>query len=178
MVSKVLHLSLPERQQTLSKRSDLIARETYLPNNTDLNEWLRGASARPFDLQLGALHVELSAALEGFVEADVLGADEVLAGRDVLRDGELQAVLLPAAPVAVGARVAAAEAGLVDLEPVARAVVRVNRAGCLRHVDEAGAGVLDYCALLLAGNFILFGFFLSFFCIGTRHNGIFMSRTY
>lgn len=97
------------------------------------------------------------------MEADVLGADEVLAGRDVLRDGELQAVLLPAAPVAVGARVAAAEAGLVDLEPVARAVVRVNRAGCLRHVDEAGAGVLDYCALLLAGNFILFGFFLSFF---------------
>lgn len=92
----------------------------------------------------------------------MLGADEVLAGRDVLRDGELQAVLLPAAPVAVGARVAAAEAGLVDLEPVARAVVRVNRAGCLRHVDEAGTGVLDYCALLLAGNFISFGFFFLF----------------
>jgi hypothetical protein len=48
------------------------------------------ASAGRGNLQLEALHVELSLADVALVETDVLNADEVLASRDVLLDGPLK----------------------------------------------------------------------------------------
>jgi len=83
------------------------------------------------------------------VDGDVLSTHKVLASRDALLDGPLQAVLLPSRPGSVstrGARVA--EAGLHDLGPLARAVVVVDLAGSLGDVDKATAGVLD---LLVVG---------------------------
>jgi len=110
----------------------------------NLDERSRGATARAFDLELSALDVELSLALVALMETDVLEANEVLSGGNGLGDGELETVLVVAAPLGVDAGVGAAEAGLVDLEPVTRTVVAGHAAlGSLGHVDEAGTRVLD-----------------------------------
>ena len=47
---------------------------------------------------------ELSATVVGTVETDVLGADQVLAGLDAFRNGEVDRILAPDAPVSISAR--------------------------------------------------------------------------
>lgn len=109
----------------------------------DLDQRSRCATAGAVDLELRAGHVELGPINVTLVEANVLDSDEILAGRRVGRDGKLQAVLAVGTPVPVVCCVATAEAGLVHLEPIARAIVSGDAIGCLGHVDEAGARVLD-----------------------------------
>jgi len=113
----------------------------------NLDERAGVTAAGPVNLELSALNVELSTILETLVEADVLDADEVLAGGSLLGDDELEAVLLPRAPRAVIVGGSTAETSLHDLEPVARAVVCGDVRGSLGHVDESRAGVLDGLAV-------------------------------
>lgn len=113
----------------------------------DLDEGSGGTATGAVDLELSALDVELGTVLEALVEADVLDTDEVLAGRHLLGDDELEAVLLPRAPGAVLVGSTAAEAGLHDLEPVTGTVVGGDVGGGLGHVDEAGTGVLNGLAV-------------------------------
>lgn len=115
----------------------------------DLGLGRRVTGAGRGDLQLEALHVELSLADVALVDGDVLNADEVLASRNVLLDGPLKAVLLPAVPGSVDTGLAGVlEAALHDLDPVTAAVVVGNAARGLGDVDESRAGVLD---LLVVG---------------------------
>jgi hypothetical protein len=102
------------------------------------------SSSAGLDLELEALDVELRLADVTLVEANVLNADEVLASGDVLLDGPLQLVLLPAVPGCVNTRSAGVvQAALHDLDPVAGSVVALNSTGSLGDVDEAWAGVLN-----------------------------------
>ena len=78
------------------------------------------------------------------VQAEVLNANQVFTSRNVLLDGPLEAVLLPAGPRSVDTRRAGVvEAGLHDLDPVARAVVGSDGARGLGNVDESRARVLN-----------------------------------
>jgi hypothetical protein len=102
------------------------------------------SSAGGLNLKLEALNVELRLADVALVETNVLNADEVLASGDVLLDGPLKAVLLPAVPGCVdtgGAGVL--QAGLHDLDPVAGAVVALDGTGSLGNVNKSWAGVLN-----------------------------------
>lgn len=75
----------------------------------------------------------------------MLDADEVLAVRDGVRDGEFDAGLAPGAPGGGESAVVAgvvAEEGVANFEPLARAVVGLDVVG-LGHVDLSGARVLD-----------------------------------
>jgi hypothetical protein len=109
----------------------------------DLDEALgrQGAGAAGH-AELRAAVVELGLAVVGAVQANVLGAHEVLAVGDVGGELERHAVLVPCAPCVhldVAARLA--HRLLVDLEPVARAVVGACGGGCLGQVHLSGAGV-------------------------------------
>jgi hypothetical protein len=102
------------------------------------------SSSAGLDLKLKALDVELRLADVTLVEANVLNADEVLASGDVLLDGPLQLVLLPAVPGCVNTGSAGVvQAALHDLDPVAGSVVALNSTGSLGDVDETWAGVLN-----------------------------------
>jgi hypothetical protein len=115
-----------------------------LVNTGDLDSGTGLASTAGLDLKLVALDVELSLADVTLVEADVLDADEVLSSRDVVLDGPLQPVLLPAVPSCVDTGSAGVlEAALHHLDPVTAAIVRLDGARCLGDVNEAWAGVLD-----------------------------------
>lgn len=109
----------------------------------DSDERARGTTAASGDPEVRTLHVELSSADVTLVNGDVLHADKVVTGRDAVRDSELDAVILPCAPVVIDAWVTAAETRLVHLEPVTRPVVTVQGARCPGHVDKARAGMLD-----------------------------------
>lgn len=95
------------------------------------------------------------------MDTNVLAAEEVLSVLERRRQGELHDSVLPGSPALVGGGVAD-WAGLpavivrlrgtetdrlgppnLHLEPVSRAVVAANGAGCLGHVEEARTGVLD-----------------------------------
>lgn len=87
--------------------------------------------------------VELGLATVRAVDTDVLGADEVLAIRSALRDGEFDPVLVPGAPSSaqeVGAGVA--DGLLKDLEPFTVTLVLVGSTGGLGHVDKSRSRVL------------------------------------
>lgn len=102
------------------------------------------------------------------VNTDVLEADQVLAIGDVIRDGELHAVLLPGAPavVDVGRAVGAA---LPDLEPVSVTHVLGDGARGLGHVDHPGARVLDELVVPQLGRDLVTGF--SIVSLGRRTKG-------
>lgn len=105
----------------------------------DHGAWDAGAVAG--NLDLGAAVVELGLAIVGAVDTDVLGADEVFTGRGADRNIEFNVVLVPAAPgvpldVSLGA-----ETGLLDQEPVTVALVLLDGAGSLGHVDMDWAWV-------------------------------------
>jgi len=126
--------------------SPLVVRNTrvgLLVQPRNLDHRTRVATPGPLNLELRAGHVELGLVDMALVQANVLDAHEVLAGRGLGGDGKLEAVLVVRAPVAVGVGLAAAEPCLHDLEPVARAVVGLDVRGRLGHVHEARAGVLD-----------------------------------
>ena len=110
----------------------------------DLDRRGEFAGTGRLNLQLEALHVELSLADMALVDGDVLNADKVLASRNALLDGPLKAVLLPAVPGSVDTGLAGVdEAALHDLGPVTAAIVAGDAARGLGDVDEARAGVLD-----------------------------------
>jgi hypothetical protein len=82
------------------------------------------------------------------MQPDVLNAHQVLAGRNVLLNGPLQTILLPAAPgsVVAGAR-GVAKASLHHLDPVTRPVIAVDGAWGLGDVDKSRARMLDELAV-------------------------------
>lgn len=95
-------------------------------------------------LEHTAFDVELSLALVSLVEPDVLNTDEILARWDVLLDSPLQPILLPAAPTAVVAGACwVAQTGLVDLDPVAGAIIVLDTTRSLGNVDVSWTWVLD-----------------------------------
>lgn len=67
----------------------------------DLNRGAGFSGAGAGDLDLRAAEVELGVAAVGAMQGDVLGADEVLAGWGANGDLEVNAVLVPGAPVGV-----------------------------------------------------------------------------
>ncbi len=90
----------------------------------DLDERSGHATTVPRYLQAGCTRCKtVLDSYDPFVQADVLDSDKIVSRRGLWWDSELQAILSVGAPVAVVAGVLAAEADLVDLEPVAGAVV-------------------------------------------------------
>lgn len=153
-LSSIRHLSLKSSKRAAlcrgSRHDRLVltfvesnSRVIRLVNTGNLDRWSGGASSGTFDLKLEALDVELGLADVAFVETNVLHTDKVLAWRNFLLDRPLQAILLPGAPVVVHARAVATQRSLVDLHPVAAAVVGLDTRRRLRDVDEARTGVLD-----------------------------------
>jgi hypothetical protein len=112
-------------------------------DSLDLYQRTWSAVAASSDLNMSALHAELRTADVTVVEADVLYDNEKVSQRGTGWDGALDAVLLSSAPMCIDAWITAAETRFVDLEPVTRAIVAVQRAGCFGHVDEFWTGVLD-----------------------------------
>jgi hypothetical protein len=113
-------------------------------DSRNLGYWPGVATSRTFNFELEAFDVELRLAHVGLVETNVLHADKVLARWNFALDGPFQSVLLPRAPVVVCSWVAATQSGLVDLHPVATAVVALHtRRRRLADVNETGPGVLD-----------------------------------
>ena len=119
------------------------SRVVSVVNTGNLDERSRGSATRAVDLQLSTLDVELCPALEAFVKTDVFHTDQILAGRNIFWDSVLETILLPRAPRPVIARASTAQALLVHLEPIPRAIVRCDRVRGLRHVDKARAGMLN-----------------------------------
>lgn len=103
------------------------------------------------DLDLGAANVELGATdRTGAVQAEVLRAEKVLAGRRAGGEGEGEVLGSLAAGVVVGPREASGGADAaggqgVDLEPVAVTEVVLGRdaGGGLAQVDGLGTGVAE-----------------------------------
>lgn len=106
----------------------------------------QGGGVGALDADLGARVVELGLAVVGAVDGDVLGAHQVLAVGQGLGHLELDLVLAVHAPAVVlqvaGHEGVLAEQRLVDLDPVARAVVRLDGPGGERHVHLRGPRVL------------------------------------
>jgi hypothetical protein len=119
------------------------ARIVRLVHAGDLDQRAWVASAGSLNFELSTLHVMLALGHMHLVNCNVLDAYEILPGGDILGDGEGDSIFLPRAPASVVVGLAAAKTGLVDLEPVTRAVVGVDGAGGLGHVYEARAGVLN-----------------------------------
>jgi len=118
-------------------------RVIYAVNARNLHQRTRIAATWAVDLQLSADNVELCPILVLFVQTDVLDPDEVLPSRRLGRNSELETVLVVRTLIAVDCCVASRQAGLVHLEPVARAIVVGDPVGRLGHIHETRAGVLD-----------------------------------
>lgn len=120
-----------------------------LVHSRDLNGRTRRSRPRTRHLDLGAGEVELGLAEEASVQANMLHADKILSGRRVLGDLERRGILAPCAPILVLDPLGGvgAEPFLVDLEPVAGAVVRPDVAGSLGHVDLQRTRVLHLGAV-------------------------------
>lgn len=106
----------------------------------DHGAWDAGAVAG--DLDLGAAVVELSLAVVGTVDTDVLGTDEVFTRWGIEGDLEFNVVLVPGAPGVLLDISLGAETDLLDQEPVTITLVLLDGAGSQRHVNMAWAWVL------------------------------------
>ena len=73
----------------------------------------------------------------------MLRANKILPIREIRRDCKLNAIFIPRAPgVTFQVLVLVADAFLIDLEPVAIALVCLGRAGCFGHIHQRRARVL------------------------------------
>jgi hypothetical protein len=113
-------------------------------NTRELDRWTGRTITRAGDLDLRAAVVELCLANMSTVKGNVFRSDEILSRRGTSGDLERDAVVAPGAPVRIlqTVRSASADGLLVDLEPVARAIVLAGRAGGLGHVDLNRTGML------------------------------------
>lgn len=103
-----------------------------------------GTTAATLNLDLKARDVVLRLVDVGAVNTDVLETNKVLAVRGVLGDLGSDEVPIVVAPSGGSEVATVTDTLLVDLEPVARAIVGLDASsGSLRHVDQTGAGVLE-----------------------------------
>lgn len=110
----------------------------------NLHSGAKFSSTRGLDVELEALHVELGLSNVTLVDSNVLDADKVFTSGDLVLDGPLEPVLLPAVPGSVDARSAGVgEATLHDLGPFTTAIVVGNLSRSRGDVDESRTGVLN-----------------------------------